>query len=243
LPDTQAAPPEAAIDKASWQKYNVWSALVIPLSTGGRRPVGFWGIDSTSGKRDWPEALQKRLKIIADVFANALEREVYERNLCESEARSRLAAETSGAGFWTIDVERDVIWATPKLKELYGLRPDEAIDLKKLFKIVHPEHRHEVQQAIDAMLQGKEVSVEYRMSPEPGMVRWVASRGNRHPDTLGKRSLVTGITFDITERRAAEHALRNVSARLIQAQEFKRRKRNAGGSLANCTMVSTSAWQ
>lgn len=103
LNDTQAAPKEAAIDKASWKKYNVVSALVIPLSTGGGRPLGFWGIDSTTEKREWPETLQKRLAIIAGVFANTLERAASHRQLCESEERLRLAAETAGAGFWTID--------------------------------------------------------------------------------------------------------------------------------------------
>src|SRR5262252_4879695 len=73
LPDTQKAPKEAAVDKASWKKYNVVSALVIPLSTGRRRPIGFWEIDTTSRRREWPDRLQKRLRIIAGVFANTIE--------------------------------------------------------------------------------------------------------------------------------------------------------------------------
>jgi hypothetical protein len=73
LPDIEAAPDEAAVDKAMWRKFGIYSALVIPLITGGRRPKGFWGIDSTTTKRDWPEFHQKRLKLIAEVFANALE--------------------------------------------------------------------------------------------------------------------------------------------------------------------------
>jgi PAS domain S-box-containing protein len=224
LPDTQAAPPEAAIDKASWKKYNVWSALIIPLSTGGSRPVGFWGIDSTSGRRVWPEPLQKRLKIIADVFANALDRAARERTLRESEARLRLAAEITGAGFWTIDLDADVVWATPRLKELFGLQPDESVNTKKLFDIIHPKHRDALRRAVDRMVQGQEASLEYQILPKPGIVRWVASRGNRHPDTLRKGSLVMGTTFDITEKRAAEDALRGVSGRLIQAQEEERRR-------------------
>ena len=103
LPDTQAAPEEAAVDRASWRRFDVVSALVIPLSTGGGRPLGFWGIDSTSQRREWPERLQKRLRIIAGVFANTIERAVSERQLHEREERLRLAAETAGAGFWTID--------------------------------------------------------------------------------------------------------------------------------------------
>jgi PAS domain S-box-containing protein len=224
VPDTQAAPPEAAVDKASWKKYDVCSALVIPLSTGGGRPVGFWGIDSTSGKRDWPEPLQRRLKIIADVFANALERAVYERNLRESEARLRLAADTAGAGFWTIDVTTGTVWATPKLKELFGLKPDDSVDIEKFFNIIHPDHREPMRQAIDSMLRGEEAVLEYRLLPCDGSIRWVMSRGKRHRHSLQKPSLLMGITFDVTERRAAEEALRTVSGRLIQAQEQERKR-------------------
>lgn len=224
LPDTQAAPPEAAVDKASWKKYNVLSALVIPLSTGGGRPVGFWGVDSTSGKRDWPEPLQKRLKIIADVFANALERAMYERNLRESEERLRLAAETAGAGFWTIDVSTGVIWATPKLKELFGLKPEESVDTEKFLSLVHPEHRQALQQAINSMQLGEVATVEYRIVPTVGIIRWVMSRRNRHPYSSLKSPLLMGITIDVTEQRLAEEALRNVSGRLIQAQEKERKR-------------------
>jgi formate hydrogenlyase transcriptional activator len=224
LPDTQAAPEEAAVDKASWKKYHVVSALVIPLSTGGGRPLGFWGIDSTSERRECPERLQKRLRIIAGVFANTIERAVSDRRLRESEARLTLAAETAGAGFWTIDVETGVIWATPKLKELFGLKPDDAVDMTTLLAIVHEEDRESMQQTIDAMTRGEERKVEYRIVPSGGAMRWVVSSGSRHTFAADGRSLLMGTTFDITERRSNEEALRTLGGRLIEAQEQERKR-------------------
>jgi PAS domain S-box-containing protein len=224
LPDTQAAPKEAGIDKASWKKYNVVSALVIPLSTGGGRPLGFWGIDSTSQKREWPERLQKRLRIIAGVFADTVERSVSDRMLRESEPRLSLAAETAGAGFWTIDFATGVIWATPKLRELFGLKPDAVFDMAGLLAIVHPEDHERVQQGIDAMAHGKEVKEEYRILPSNGTMRWVMSRGGRRAFAIDSRSLLMGITFDITERRKHEEALRALGSRLIEAQEQERKR-------------------
>ncbi len=224
LPDTQAAPEEAAVDKASWKKYNVVSALVIPLSTGGGRPLGFWGIDSTSERREWPEQLRKRLRIIGGVFANTIERAVSDRLLRESEARLRLAAETAGAGFWTIDVETGVIWATSKLKELFGLKPDEAVNMTSFLAIVHPEDREAVQQTIKAMIRGEETKLEYRIIPSSGTVHWVMSRGSRRGFASDRRSLLMGITFDITERRSSEEVLRTFGGRLIEAQEQERKR-------------------
>jgi PAS domain S-box-containing protein len=223
LTDTQAAPPEAAIDKASWKKYNVVSALVIPLSTGGGRPLGFWGIDSTTEKREWSETLQKRLAIIAGVFANTLERAASHRQLRESEERLRLAADTAGAGFWTIDTETSAIWATPKLEELFGVKPEDVFDEAKFLGIVHPEDRDRVKQVISAMSRGEEKKVEYRIAPSPGKIRWVMSQGGRYL-SAENRSLLMGITIDISESRARDEALRTVSGRLIDAQEQERKR-------------------
>lgn len=224
LPDTQAAPEEAAVDKASWKKYNVVSTLAIPLSTGGGRPMGFWGIDSTSKRREWPERLQKRLKIIASVFASTIERALTDRLLRESEARLRLAADTAGVGFWTLDVESGVIWATNKLQELFGLDPDDPFNVSTLLRIVHPDDRVPVQQAIEAMSRGEERKLEYRIVPSTDTMHWVMSSGNRQVFAVDGRSLLMGITFDTTERRRNEEALRTLGARLIDAQEQERRR-------------------
>jgi PAS domain S-box-containing protein len=224
LPDTQAAPEEAEVDKASWKKYNVVSALVIPLSTGWGRPLGFWGIDSTSERREWPERLQKRLRIIAGVFAGTIERAVSDRLLRESEARLQLAAEPGGAGFWTLDMETGAIWATPKLKELFGLKPDDTIDITTFLAMVHPADRELVRQKIEAMNQGKEINQEYRIVRSSGPIRWVMSRGSQRVFAIDGRPLLMGITLDTTERHKSEEALRTLGGRLIEAQEKERKR-------------------
>lgn len=224
MPDTQSAPDEAAVDKASWKKYNVISALVIPLSTGGGRPLGFWGIDSTLERREWPERLQKQLRIIAGVFSSTIERAVSDRQLRASELRLRMAAETAGAGFWTIDIEADVIWATKELKVMFGLKPDDALDMATFLAIVHPDDRSLVHETIEAIIRGEESKVEYRVVPSSGTIRWVLSRGRRQVFDTDGRSLLMGITFDITERRSSEEVLRTFGARLIEAQEQERKR-------------------
>ena len=65
-------PAEAARDRETWLYYGIKSALVFPLSAGGGPVFGSLSFDATQKERDWPEALQKRLQVIAQVFANAL---------------------------------------------------------------------------------------------------------------------------------------------------------------------------
>ena len=75
-------------------------------AAGGRRsgtPVGALGFNATRAPRDWPDALVKRLQLVAQIFANALARKRADIALRESEARLSLAADSADAGLWVFD--------------------------------------------------------------------------------------------------------------------------------------------
>ena len=84
-------PAEAAQDRETWTYYGVKSALVFPLSAGGGPVFGSLSFDATREERDWPEPLQQRLQVIAQVFANALARKQADLTLRESEMRLTLS--------------------------------------------------------------------------------------------------------------------------------------------------------
>ena len=88
IPNTANVPPEAVVDRESWLQYDVRSTLAFPLSVGGGSVIGFVAFDSTK-KRDWAEPLQRRLQILAHVFAQALDRKKSEQKVRESENRFR----------------------------------------------------------------------------------------------------------------------------------------------------------
>jgi len=56
------------------------------------------------------------------------------------------------------------------------------------------------------------------MLPDSPM-RWIASRGSVEFDATGKPVLIRGASLDITSRKQAEEAARDLSGRLIHAQE------------------------
>jgi transcriptional regulator with GAF, ATPase, and Fis domain len=68
VPNTGALPPEAMKDKESWEEYGVHSSLVFPLSVGGGSVIGILAFDNMEA-HDWSEPLQRRLHILAHVFA------------------------------------------------------------------------------------------------------------------------------------------------------------------------------
>ena len=175
VPDTSKLPPEAAIDRENCLKYSIKATIGFPLVVGGGPIFGAIGFEAIRAPRDWPEALQNRLRLIAQVFANALERKNAEQKLRASEARLSLAAASADAGLWTLDPDTSQIWATDKTYEVLGLTPVDGFDLEQFLAAVHPEDRETIRRVIrDAMQSGHESSTEYRVVLADGSVRWIA---------------------------------------------------------------------
>ncbi len=212
VPRTADVPPEAATDKQTWQAFGIKSALGIPLWVGDGPTFGLLSFDATTEEREWPDALVKRLQLIAQVFANALARKQFEQALVDSEKRLRLAAEAAKAGLWTLEPISGQIWATDETKAQLGLGPAGDLDLKRFLALVHPDDREPVQSVIgDAIQSGEERSIQYRIIRPDGAVRWISSHGRRSSGLLQKPQLM-GVSVDVTEQRKTEETLHRHSA-------------------------------
>jgi PAS domain S-box-containing protein len=73
IPDVHKLPPEANSEKEILKAQDIKSLIVIPMFAGNR-PVGFLGFDSVKEYRIWGENEISLLKIVGDIFINALER-------------------------------------------------------------------------------------------------------------------------------------------------------------------------
>ena len=87
------APAEAARDVELVRHYGVKSLVSIPLSTGGGPTFGALNFDVTREEREWPVELVNRLKLVAQVFANALSRKRDEQTLRERKEQLRQTLE------------------------------------------------------------------------------------------------------------------------------------------------------
>jgi PAS domain S-box-containing protein len=205
VPNTAEGPPEASKDRETWRHFGVKSTLGFPLSVGGGTVFGVVSFDATRQVRTCPAPLLKRLQLVAQVFANALERKRAEKKLRESEARLSLAAESANAGLWTLDPETGQIWATDKLYELLGLSPSDGMNLDKFLALVHLEDRETVNRVIqEAMRSGNDSGVEYRIQRPDGSVRWIAARGRKQVGGDGEPGLLMGVSTDITQSKHVE---------------------------------------
>ncbi|MEW6444388.1 MAG: sigma 54-interacting transcriptional regulator [bacterium] len=82
-PSTRNLPEEASIDRQSLDFFEIKSNVAVPLTVGGRL-VGALTFDDLQGERQWPEPFVKRVKVLGEIIANALERKVAEQKLRRS---------------------------------------------------------------------------------------------------------------------------------------------------------------
>jgi PAS domain S-box-containing protein len=207
-------PAEAARDQEIWRQLGIKTNLTFPLSTGGEPTFGAMSFNDTRRERTWPEELVKRLQLVAQIFANALARRRADRMLRESEERLELAAESAGAGLWSLNLGTGCYWLTRKTRELFGFAPDEAVTHDRFLSLVHPEDRELVRETVKMLVQSKnEGHIRYRILRPDGSLRWISSRGRVRCKASGEPDSLMGVSLDVTEQKQTEAALHDLADR------------------------------
>ena len=97
--DVNALPDEAFLEKEFLRARGIVSGASIPLEVGGE-VFGAMVFASTTRRVVWSEDLVQRLKMLAEIFSNALGRKHAEARRRESEDRFRLVANTAPVLIW-----------------------------------------------------------------------------------------------------------------------------------------------
>lgn len=127
-----------------------------------------------------------------------------------------LASSLIGTWFW--DIENSYVTTDENLARMFGISPKKAkqgLPLTKFIASIHPDDQKRVERSIsDAVDSGKSFQEEYRTLSAKKEERWVIARGFVEYDAAKKPLTFSGIIIDITDRKAAEHALRESESRL-----------------------------
>ena len=115
-----------------------------------------------------------------------------------------------------------ITWSA-ELARIHGLEPGEAPTTFEAFlPLVHPEDRALVvarTAALSAAGEGGD-ELQYRVLRPDGELRVVRARARIVPSGAGRPARMIGTSRDVTERVAAERALREREAQLAEAQEI-----------------------
>jgi PAS domain S-box-containing protein len=157
-----------------------------------------------------------------------------EQALRESEERYALAMEGANEGHWDWDLTSGSLFLSPKMKMLYGLSADTAIDTHDewLAKIaMHPDDKPRFETAVNDHFEGRTAryECEYRVRHPSGAWHWLAARGRCLRDGLGKPLRFVGSTSDITEQKQAQVDKEQLEAQLRQSQKMEAIGTLAGG--------------
>ena len=172
--------------------------------------------------KEYSEVLVRKLEakaLQAEQAHRALERDIAERRrmevaLRENEERLRLALDAARMGQWEWNiVTGEIAWSAQCLA-IYGLPSGTHMTYERFLQALHPEDRGQVEEALHrAVANHAAYDEEKRVIWPDGSVHWTASRGKVYCDASGQPVRMTGVTFDITERKQAEVALRATEAR------------------------------
>lgn len=124
-------------------------------------------------------------------------------------------------GNWEWDIPADKTTWSDEAYRVFGHEPQEfATSYERFTARVHPDDRAMVDEAIRlAVKEGKAYQIDHRVITPDGAERFVEERGQAFFDSSGKAIRLAGTVQDITERRAAEQALRETEERWNQFTE------------------------
>jgi PAS domain S-box-containing protein len=200
-------PEKAVQDRTNHIAMGVRSLLDIPLFFEGS-VSSIIVINALRRHRSWPDIYIPRLRLLGEIFINALERRRADRALRESEEQLTLAVDSAEAGLWSMEVGTGLVSVTARTRDLFCFTPDEELTYDSFLRVIHPEDREKVRRCVEQAVQAKdEMKVEYRIVLPDGSIRWISSRGRLHCASSGEAERLMGLSVDVSGRKQADSAL------------------------------------
>ncbi|MGE5179457.1 MAG: MASE1 domain-containing protein [Bacteroidota bacterium] len=168
-------------------------------------------------------------RVVETLRREAAERAEAQEALERSEARLREAQRVARVGSWEWDVEKDALWWSDALYEIYGFdRGTFPGTFESFVARVHPEDRPLVRRVVEAASRNHQpFKFEHRVVRPGGEVATIHARGRVVTDASGRPVRMVGTGQDITDEKRAEeersHLLVEKEARR-QAEEANRLK-------------------
>ena len=143
-------------------------------------------------------------------------REATELSLREAERRLAIALRFSRVATWVWDPKRDLITWTGPVETLFGRTPAQISSLASMQDLILPEDAAELSRKLkNSVATGSDYAAEFRIRRADGTIRWIAGRGGASIEE-GVVTSMSGINFDVTDRKIAEREMAASEARFRQ---------------------------
>ncbi len=156
------------------------------------------------------------------------QRKQAELALRTSEDRFRTLTMASPLGIFLTDAEGNCTFVTPRMRELWGVAAEKLLG-RGFLSAAHPDDKARVQaEWRKAVLEGQQLSMEYRILRPDGEIRWICERTAAHRDGETVAGFV-GTVEDISVQKAAADDRRRLEAQMQHAQKLESLGVLAGG--------------
>jgi PAS domain S-box-containing protein len=154
--------------------------------------VPLWNADGSV--REWVGA-------VSDIH----ERRQAEQALKESGEQLRVALAAGRMGTWHSDLLTGELYWDAAMCEIFGIEPKAGIPPGTGWALIHPDDRDRLRLLYEqAMATGEAYDCEFRIVRPSGELRWLAAATGVTRDPAGRTIRISGVTFDITDRKVAE---------------------------------------
>jgi PAS domain S-box-containing protein len=196
-------PIEAAAERETLWAAGIQSVLMAPLILNNTL-IGYTGYDNVHQQKVWSENVAVLLRIMGEIFTNALERKRSEEALRASEEMFRSLTESAPVGIFMVDDNFRFIYANDQYYRILGYTPQELVGQD--FRIVVPEeNRATATETYRKRQQGVSLPQQYetRLLHKDGSSVWCEATAKAIRDSDGKIRTM-GLIVDIRDRKQAE---------------------------------------
>jgi len=169
-----------------------------------------------------PDTVVQRLRVVAEIIANALVRKQFERGLGESQQRFQLLADSAPIMIWMSEPNKLCSFFNKQWLEFTGRALDQELGNGWL-EGVHPEDFRQCLNTYSSSFEARvPFTMEFRLRRANGEYGWIFDSGVPRYTPAGEFMGYIGSCTDITDRMQAEQGILDLSGRLIFAQEEER---------------------
>jgi PAS domain S-box-containing protein len=138
-----------------------------------------------------------------------------EAALRASEERLRVAQAAGGVGTFEYIPETGRMLVSPEFCRIWGVEVVEEAPIGDFMALIHPDDHGRVDATHGVEPEDALDPIEYRIvRPDTGETRWLARRGEAVQDPATGLARWYGVVYDVSDRKAAEEALKEREGQL-----------------------------
>ena len=251
IPRVENLPPEAKPLRELYEKLDVRSAVNLPMFSGSRI-VGMLGFSCVQGEKSWSDDSISLLRVLGEIFVNAMDRKQAVRQLHKSEERYRSVVEdqTDFIVRWKSDGQHTFV--NQAVCRFFG-KTREALMHENLLSAIHKEDVETVRNKVATLTpEHPSATDEHRVIMPDDSVCWHEWTDRAIFDAAGKVVEYQSVGRDITPQKMArqeleyrlkfESLLLNLSTRFIKisADQINQELIHALAQLGQFTKVDRS---